>query len=227
MINLKIDTTGFNEKMNNAVQYTQGFAQGIQENRKSFNLQLGKYSLELLNKYIDTKARMSPDQLHHVYEWGQVGNPSSRLFEIETSATQANIVFYGRFLQSKSISDDASEPFINKAEIMENSIVIEVAPKSGGPLVFESEGETVFTSESIYIANPGGDAVSGSFGRVVQDFFENYYTNVVLIQSGIFSKLSTPIEYAKSFNAGVSGGGFGVGRNAGKRYLTVRGGSLL
>lgn len=223
MINAKINATQFNEKIKNIVQYTYGFEKGIEENRKFFNLQLGRYSLEILNKYIDSRARMSPDQLHHVYEWGQTGDSGSRLFEIETSATQTNIVFYGRFLPSKSVSDTSDQPFVNKAEVMENGISIEISPKSSNVLSFEDEGETVFTTDSIYIANPGGDGVAGAFGKVVEEFFDNYYTNLVLSQSGILKKLSNPIEYSVGFAAGASGGGFPAGRAAGKKYLTVKG----
>jgi hypothetical protein len=223
MISVNYDTKDFNKKMKSAVDYTQGFTKGIQENRKNFNFQLGKYSLEILNKYIDTKARMSPDSLHHVYEWGQAGNSGARLFEINTSATQTNIIFYGKFLPSKSISDTSNEPFINKAEIMENSILIEISPKSSNVLAFEANGETVFTADSIYVANPGGDNVAGAFGNAVEDFFQNYYTNTVLFQSGIFKKLSNPVEFSSGFSAGVSGGGFSAGKAAGKKYLTVKG----
>jgi hypothetical protein len=223
MINLKYNTTDLTQKIRNITQYTYGFEKGIQENKKIFNLQLGKYSLDILNKYIDSKARMSPDTLHHVYEWGQVGSPDARLFQIETSATQASIIFYGKFLPSKSVSDTSDQPFINKAEIMENSISIEISPRSSSVLAFESEGETVFTTDSVYIANPGGDGVAGAFGNVVEEFFESYYTNIVLSQSGILKKLSNPVEYSAGFSAGASGGGFSAGRAAGKKYLTVRG----
>jgi len=223
MINVRYNTADLNKKIKNVVQYTYGFEKGIKENKKNFNLQLGKYSLEILNKYIDSKARMSPDKLHHVYEWGSVGSPESRLFDIDVSATQNNIVFYGKFLPSKSISDTSDEPFINKAEVMENAILIEISPRSSNVLAFEAEGEAVFSADSIYISNPGGDSVAGSFGNVVEEFFENYYTNVVLMQSGIFKKLSNPLEYSAGFSAGASGGGFSAGRAAGKKYLTVRG----
>jgi len=223
MINVNFNTTDFTNKINNAVQYTQGFGRGIQENRKNFNLQLGRYALEMLNKYIDAKARMNSEELHHVYEWGQAGNPGARLFEINTSATQTNIVFYGKFLPSQSVSDTSDEPFVNKATVMENGIAIEISPRSN-VLAFESDGgESVFTTDSIYIANPGGDGVAGSFGRVVEDFFENYFTNLVLVKSGILQKLSYPVEFSSGFAAGASGGGFSAGKAAGKRYLTVKG----
>jgi hypothetical protein len=223
MINVNFDTRDFSAKMKNMFLYSKGFTQGIEMNKQKFNLQLGEYSVDILKKFIDTKARMDRSSLHHVYEWGQSGNPAGRLFEINVSATRTNIIFYGNFLPSKSISDDATEPFVNKAEIMENSIMIEVSPKSSNVLAFEADGESVFSADSIYIANPGGDEVAGSFGKTVEDFFDNYYTNTVLMQSGILQRLSNPIEYAQGFSSGVLGGGFSSGKIAGKRYLTVKG----
>lgn len=223
MINVNYDTKDFNTKMKNMFLYSKGFTQGIEINKQKFNLQLGEYSVDVLNKFIDTKARIDKDSLHHVYEWGQVGDPGGRLFNIEVSATRTSIIFYGNFLPSKSISDNATEPFVDKAQIMENSIMIEVSPKSSNVLAFEADGETVFTTDSVYIANPGGDGVAGSFGKVVEEFFDNYYTNTVLMQSGIFQRLSRPVEYAQGFASGVLGGGFGAGKAAGKRYLTVKG----
>jgi len=223
MINVQFNTQELSEKINNLASYTEGFASGIETNRKRFNSQLGEYSLEILNKFIDSKARARPDSLHHVYEWGEVGSPSGRLFDIKSNATDRNIVFTGSFLPSKSVSESSSEPFVQKAEVMENSIMIQISPKSSNVLAFEANGETVFSTDSVYIANPGGDEVAGSFGKVVEEFFEKYYTNLVLMQSGILKKLSAAKEYAQYFDEGLRGGGFSTGQKAGKKYLTVKG----
>jgi hypothetical protein len=226
MLSVKIDSKDFSQKMKNLNLYSNGFFRGAESNRKTFNSELGEYSVDILKKFIDSKARMSPESLHHVYEWGQVGAPGGRLFEINSSATRTSIFFYGDFLASNSVSDNSSEPFIQKARIMENAILIEISPKSSNVLAFEADGESVFTADSIYIDNPGGDEVSGSFGRVVEEFFDNYYTNTVLMQSGIMQKLSSPVEYAQGFSSGVLGGGFNVGKQSGKRYFTFRGAEL-
>ncbi len=223
MLRLNFNLKEFEKTLTNSVEYSRGFLAGAELNRKSFNEQLGKYTVEMLNKFIDTKARMSPDQLHHVYEWNAIGSPSARLFTIKSSAGKQSISFTGEFLPSKSVSDSSDEPFVQKASIMENGIAIEVSPKASNVLAFDINGETVFSMNSIYIANPGGDEVAGSFGKVIEDFFENFFTNTVLFQSGIMEKLSSPIEYANSFVAGAKGGGYGLGMNAGRKYLTVRG----
>jgi hypothetical protein len=227
MINASFDIKQFSRTLKNVDQYSVGFFRGAEINKQKFNDQLGKYTVELLNKFIDSKARMEPESLHHVYEWDAAGSPSARLFFIEAKATASNILFSGKFLPSSSVSSNSSEPFINKANIMENSIAIEVSPKSSNVLAFEVNGETVFSVDSVFIANPGGDEVAGSFGRAVEDFFENYFTNVVLYQSGLFKKLSNPKEFYQNFYSGAMGGGSSLGIKSGKEYFSVKGASEI
>jgi hypothetical protein len=223
MTNVDFNINEFSKTFKNALDYSNGFFKGADINRKVFNEELGKYTTDVLSKFIDSKARANPDSLHHVYEWGAIGSPSSRLFEINSEATKTSIFFKGSFLPSSSISDNSNEPFTEKANIMENSIAIEVSPKSSNVLAFEADGDTVFTMDSIYISNPGGNEVAGSFARAVEDFFENYFTNTILFQSGIFQKISHPKEFSDNFVAGAMGGGFGSGFNAGKKYFSFRG----
>lgn len=224
MINVKFDLKDFERIMKNSIAYSDGFVSGINSGKLEFNRVLGEYTLQALNKFIDAKARMSPDSLHHVYEWGMTGSPGGRLFDIKVSATSASINFTGSFLQSSSISDSSSEPFHDKARIMENSIEIVVEPKSSDVLAFEgNDGETVFTVGSIYIANPGGDAVAGSFGETVSEFFDVYFTTTFMSQSGILAKLSKPKEFYTSFPVGANGGGSSTGISAAKKYLSIKG----
>jgi hypothetical protein len=223
MTRARFDTREFERTFKNILDYSNGFLKGAEVNRKTFNDELGEYTTEALSKFIDSKARMSPDSLHHVYEWGQLGNSSARLFSISSQATKNSIILTGNFLSSSSISDTSSEPFVDKARVMENGIAIEITPKVSGVLAFEIDNDSVFSMDSIYIANPGGDEVAGSFGKAIEDFFENFFTNTVLFQSGIFEKLSRPKEYADNFPAGASGGGRGLGINSGTKYMSFRG----
>ena len=212
--------------MNSAIQYSNGFLQGAEISKLKFNQELAEYSLDALNKFIDSKARASSESLHHVYEWGRAGDPSARLFDIKSDVTANNIKFFGNFLQSRSISDNSNEPFFDKARVMENKISIVVEPKDSESLAFESDGETVFSIGTIVIDNPGGDAVAGSFGRAVEDFFDFYFTGTVLRQSGILDKLSKPKEFSDGFVSGANGGGRSSGLNAGKKYMRVRGAEI-
>lgn len=220
MFRVKYDSKELNRILNNAVSYSYGFLDGADMQQIVFNQYLAQYTLEALNKYIDVQARMSPESLHHIYEWGQVGSESGRLFKIKATASKRVITFTGNFLPSKSVSDENSDPFVNKAEVMENAISITISPRSSDVLVFEDEGELVFTTNSIFIEHPGGDAVAGSFGRVIDEFFLVYFTNAFL--TPLISKLSYPEEFSRMFSQGAKGGARPTGISAGKKYLDAQ-----
>ncbi len=219
MIKAKFDAIDLNKTLNNVVQYSSGFIHGIEMEQIHFNRVLGGYTAESLGYYIDSKARSNPSSLHHVYEWNMVGDMGSRLFNFNVNATKNNISFLGKFKQSKSLSGTSKEPFYNKAEIMENRIAITIQPRNSDVLVFEDKGETVFTRNSIYIANPGGDAVAGSFGSVVEEFFAAYFTNSVL--GPIIKDLESLREFSSNFYQG-SKTGRSVGVAAGRKYMRVK-----
>ena len=220
MINIKFDTQNLNKVLNNSVEYSKGFLQGVELSKLTFNRILGGYTVEALGEYIDSKARMNPKSLHHVYEWDSVGNRNARLFKINVSATTNQIVFTGSFLQSKSVNSENSEPFSDKAQVMENAISITVEPRNSDYLVFEADGETVFTTQSITINDPGGPEVAGSFAAAVEEFFNYYFTNSIL--QSLMKKLSSPTEFAKFFPS-VKSGGRSPGIAAGKKYYRMVG----
>jgi hypothetical protein len=220
MIKIKYDLNSFNKTMKNSTDYSLGFVEGVRANRANFNNELGELAAKMLGKYIDSRAQADTESLHHVYEWGGAGSEGARLFKFNVKASAQTITIFGEFLPSKSISDTSDEPFVNKAEIMENAILIEITPKNN-VLAFEDDGgETVFTADTVYVANPGGDGVAGSFGRVVEEFFDAHFTTQVLMQTGIMDKLSKANEFTAGFG---SGGGKSAGIRSGKKYLTTRG----
>lgn len=224
LLRVRFDSREINRILNNTASYSYGFLDGIDIEQIVFNQELAKYTIAALNKYIDSNARMSPESLHHVYEWGRVGESSARLFELDSKVSKRVIHIYGNFLSSKTASDADSEPFVNKAEVMENGISVTIEPVNADVLVFESDGETVFTAESVYVAHPGGDAVAGSFGRVVDEFFGAYFTNSLL--RPFIASLSNPTQYARNFAAGTRGGA-AVGVRAGRKYLQEAGGTII
>lgn len=223
MYTARFDSKEVNRILDNAVSYSYGFLEGIEVDQILFNQTLAEYTVEGLKLYIDSQSRINPDSLHHVYEWNQVGIPEGRLFDFNATASKRIIKINGKFLQSSSVSEQANEPFYDKANVMENSIAITIEPKSSDYLVFEDNDTTVFTTKSVYIANPGGDEVAGSFGRVVDDFFDNYFTNAFI--RPLLQQLSRPTEFGKSFNAGAKKGR-GPGVSAGRAYLRSAGASL-
>jgi hypothetical protein len=215
-----MDSKEVNQILGNTVKYSYGFLDGLNIEQIYFNEVLGETIVDILNKYIDSKAKANPQSLHHIYEWNMIGNPSGRLFEIKSRASKRVIHFQGKFLQSKSTAETSSEPFVDKAKIMEDGISISIEPKNG-PLVFKDNGETVFTMNSIFIEHPGGDEVAGSFGRLIEEFFSQYLTGAVLSQ--LMNKLNTPKEFVQNFPNGVRHGGRSTGIKAGRNYLKADG----
>ena len=220
LFRVKINNKDLNKKLNNVVKYSNGFVDGVEINKIILMNRLGEYVVDVLGKYIDAQARGNPDALHHVYEWGATGNQGARLFKMNAAATKTIIMINGSFLPSSSVSDTATEPFVDKANIMENGIGITIEPKDSDVLAFEANGETVFTMNSVYVANPGGDGVAGSFGKVVEEFFNVYFTRMLL--KPFLDELSTAEEFVQYFAQGARSG-YPVGVKAGQRYLDSAG----
>lgn len=224
MLNVKFDYKDLERTLNNSVDYSQGFLNGVQLQRVPFTKFLGGFILEAMYKYIDSRARMNPNKLHHVYEPGEVGTERGRLFTLSVMPTRRGLTFTGNFKQSVKPSENSNVPFADKASIMENGISITIEPKNSDVLAFEDDGETVFTTEAIYVAHPGGDEVAGSFGKTVEEFFSVYLNSALL--APIYKDLATAEEFAQNFAAG-SRGGRSVGVRAGRKYLTVSGVEIL
>lgn len=215
-----IDTREFEKTMKNAVQYAQGFIDGIQFKEPIFHNELGQAIKVLCGKYIDSSAKLDPESLHHVYEWDNVGNEGARLFDIVALADTQFIRFNFNFKQSTTMAPNATTPFFNKAEIMESGRSVVVQPSQSDTLVFEGEdGENVFTTDQVVIENPGGVQTNGAFDRVVKEFF------LVYLKQGMLRSLLKDMETADEFLVGWGNNArYNVGMKQGKEYLSVTGG---
>jgi len=213
------NTISFEKQMSNIVAYAAGFIEGVQKGKRIFLNNLGKETIILLGQYIDASARSNPKALHHIYEWNNVGSPSARLFDINYTLSNLGLSLSGTFRQSSTIKDGSSVPFYNKAYIMENGIPVTIRPSKSNLLVFEANGETVFTSKEVSVDNPGGDAVQGSFERAFDQFMLNYFKQSMLQSSGIYSYISRPTDFKKNISAG-SKAGKSKGIETGFRWIT-------
>jgi len=173
-----------------------------------------------INRYLWSRiAELDPDRLHHMYEWGQVGVDSARLFKMEAFTGRQSIRFVTEFMQSTSVSPTANEPFVNKAEVMESGTTVTVSPRSGGVLAFEGDdGEMVFTSDEVSIDNPGGN-VSGQFAAVAREFFINYLDKGILKE--LVKELQSPVEFAQGWGKQMN---YATGQRQAQKYLTLKGG---
>lgn len=210
MIKMYIDSRQFRKEMNNIVEYSLGFLDGINNGKSLFLRNLGMSIKEVLEFFVDSNAKMDPQALHHVYEWYKTGSPEARLYDITFTVSNVGLTFYTKFKQSTSIKDGSRVPFYDKARVMEEGISVRIEPRSSDVLVFEKDGETVFTKSPVVVNNPGGDRASGAFEKVINMFFKNYFTQAFLRSSGIMNYLSNPVVYKKNLPAGKK-----MGRNKG------------
>jgi hypothetical protein len=216
-VKVNLNSTSFEKTLQNVVNYSFGFIEGVQSGKKVMLDNLGKGTIEALNQYIDAMARGDQAALHHVYEWYQTGSPAGRLFDLGYTVSNAGLSLKSSFRQSNTVAENSTEPFYNKARIMENGIAVTISPKRKA-IVFEEGGETIFVSRPITVNNPGGTAVEGSYERVFDSFFKNYFTQAFLKASGLFEYISKPVLYKKNIAAG-SKGGRQVGKKVGYTWI--------
>jgi hypothetical protein len=216
---VSINAKEFEKSILNIANYSIGFLDGAQKGKSVFLKNLGKSTILVLKQYVDAEARSNPKALHHIYEWYKTGSPNARLFDFDYTVSNLGLSFMSTFKQSSSLSQGSSTPFYNKAKIMEDGIPVKISPKKSKVLVFESNGETVFTSNDITIDNPGGDYVSGSFERAVDEFFNVYFRQSFLASSGLKSYINNPILYKQNIKKG-SKSGKSVGVNTGFKWIS-------
>jgi hypothetical protein len=203
---VKMNDAMFKKDMKNIIDYSVGFLEGVQSGKTKFLNNVGIMTKELLEQYIDTNARVNPKALHHIYEWSKVGSPDARLYNINYTISNLGLSFVSSLKQSTSIKDGSSVPFYNKAKIMEEGTPVTIRPTRSSVLVFEDGGETIFTKGEVVIQSPGGIETTGSFERVLDTFFNRYFTQAFLKTSGLYSYLENPQVYKRNLSSGKSSG---------------------
>lgn len=222
MISIKLNTNKLTADLNNIAQYSFGFLDGVKKGKTVFFKNVGVFTKELLENYVDSNARTNPEILHHVYEWHRAGSPDARLFDISYTVGSAGLSFYSNFKQSTSIKNGSNVPFYNKAKIIEEGIPVTITPKRAQVLAFEDNGEQVFTKGPVDVSNPGGSRAQGGFQRTLDIFFNRYFTQAFLKSSGIKDYLKNPVIYKKNLPNGRKYGK-SAGISTGYAWITKAG----
>jgi hypothetical protein len=196
------NTKSFTKQMNNIIDYSFGFLDGVQKGKSAFLNNLGHGVLTALYDYIDASARSNPRAMHHIYEWMQTGSPEARLYDLSYTVSNLGLSFKSKFTQSQSFSRDSNTPFYDKARIMEQGITVKIAPVRSDVLVFDVDGETVFTKKEVTVKDPGGTEVAGSFERAVDEFMLGYFKQSFIRASGLYDYINKPTLYKANFAAG-------------------------
>lgn len=200
---MKINSKEAMRLLNNVVNYSQGFIEESKAKESYVASKLASTSITGFYQYLDVLARTNPGMLHHVYEWGQVGNPEARLVELKKIIAGKKVEVASQFLTSTSIPENGSEPFWDKAEIMEEGIQVEINEVNAQALFFQIDGEEFFRTGPIVIQNPGGEQVRGSFVIAFEEFYNNYFDQVYLRSIRFYDHFKKSKEFEAGFNSGV------------------------
>jgi hypothetical protein len=163
-------------------EYFDGFFKGVQDIMPEKLELIGLRFMVEFSAYIDAMARSNPEQFHHVYEWGMVGDEAGRLFDMKMYPSGSYLVITYEFLPSV-VPNENGYVFTNKATVME----------SGESVTFETDravpiGEEEFRTGRFTFV-PGGEDVNGAFKKAFISYFsarpEIEQKNVTIRPSGI------------------------------------------
>ena len=219
MITARIKGDNVIKMLKNSVEYSGAFVSELKKNQDILNRKVGQESIDVFYDYLDGLARSHPGMLHHVYEWGNVGNPTERLFELTMSINKTSAVISADFLQSRIHSPKSTEPFYDNAQIMEDGQTVTINQVEADVLFFEIDGEEFFRSGPIVIANPGGEATRGSFLEAFDEFYRVYFTEVYLKAIRFYQYFSNPRAFEKYFASATKGGASAKGRKAALSWI--------
>ena len=144
---------------------------------------------EAFGMYVDARARARPKSFHHVYEWGMVGQPSGRLFQVTGQNHGSASFSLGYKLLPSSVPVSAlpggDHVFRMKAEIMENQVTVVIRPINARMLVFDVDGRTIFTPGPVTVTTPGGRAVANS----MRDAFSGYFNPAAINSNPVYQNV--------------------------------------
>lgn len=133
-------------------------------------------------EYMSVVGAAQPSRFHHVYEWGQVGDPTAKLWDdklLGNGASRTATFTWRASKQVVPVRQDFSDVgvkqihvFVWKAPVMEYGKNIVIRPKRGkflafftGPTNPEMKYKMQVTANPIQVTDPGGPMVKGSFTR--------------------------------------------------------------
>ena len=207
MITARIKADNVIKMLKNSVEYSSAFTTELNKNKAILNQKLGEESIDAFYNYLDGLARSHPGMLHHVYEWGEVGDPAARLYELGLSVNNTSAVINTTFLFSDQPASESGHIFEDKARVMEYGESVTVNEIDAEALFFKIDGEEFFRKGPIFISNPGGIQVRGSFVRAFDEFYNSYFTEVHLRSIKFYKHFSNPKVYEKYFSSAVKSGG--------------------
>lgn len=163
----------------------------------------------------DNYARANPKKMHHVYEWGKVGNKTARLFVLERSIVLGgNLLIKTKFLPSKvpvPINPELLQPgksgkyvtkksiFAHKADVMEAGTPVSFNAKRTLAIVGNSGVAFIAPGTQINILHPGGIQTMHAFGSYIVEWYTKH-AGTIMDASGFYEDISQEVAKVMSSN---------------------------
>lgn len=221
MYKIKFDSKEAKKVLENIVSYSDGFIKETKAKESTITSRLAGTSIEAFYDYLDGLARTNPGMLHHIYEWGAVGDPGARLVELKKELSSSRgATITADFISSSSIPEGGSEPFYNKAEIMEEGITVTIQAVEAQAMFFQIDGQEFFRTGPIVVENPGGEATRGSFIANFEEFYNVYFDQVYLRAIKFYDHFENPQGFVPGFNrAAKSSNAYSIGRTTALKWV--------
>lgn len=217
MIKLTIEDKVFLQQLNSRVNSVKELTSPsvMQEVAKAAFTITGSQFAQAVDRY----SVRNPKKMHHVYEWGQIGNPSARLFVIRREGIlSGNLDIDVSFKMSKMPVPIPSalqtsngmrkvtsrNIFKDKANVMESGRSVTFIAKK--VLTFLGDDGQVFVAPGtqITINNPGGIQTKNAF----QTFMVEWYiqnAQAIMDSSGFYETIAQQAAKAVESGAGTLG----------------------
>lgn len=152
----------------------------------------------------DRYAVQNPKKMHHVYEWGQIGNPRARLFVMQRNGILGgNLVVSSKFKVSKTqvpvdpalLFPGKTGKFVTRRSIFRNKADI---MEMGLPVTFQAQRILAFIGRRgrsfipagtiVNIQNPGGIATKNAFSEFMLAWYNNN-AQKIMDSSGLYERI--------------------------------------
>lgn len=229
MYSIRFDSKEAKKMLNNIVAYSEGFIKETKAKESTIASRLADTSIEAFYDYLDGLARTNPGMLHHVYEWGSIGDPGARLVELKKNLSGSKgAAIDAEFLASSSIPEGGNEPFYDKVEIMEEGIPVTVQAVEAKAMFFQIGAEEFFRVGPLIIENPGGEATRGSFVKSFEEFYNVYFDQVYLRAIRFYDHFENPKDFSSGFRrAANSSNAYGIGKTTALKWVMTMPGEDL
>ena len=191
---MKIDTGKMPEKILDLGRYHLSLVDTL-HNYPSVSEKIGNAAGKTLVKYFEeyyaNLTRTNRYLYQHVYEFDKAGDNKYKLFKANISSAAGVAKIKYNFIDSK-IPNKNGYIFKNKASVMESGQEVIIKPKNSQVLVFDINGDTVFSKSEITVKNPGGN-VAGNFEEQFNKYMKSN-AKQVLISSGFIKKINLLIK---------------------------------